>query len=393
MTSAWLHQRGIRRSLVAVVSGVAVTAAGFAVVPPANADPAPQTIAQAKAQVHKLQQQAEAAGQDYLALQQKLDRSKQDLKDKQADLATETKTVAQLRQQISKVALAQFQSQGLDARAQLFLTRDPAGFLNQFATVEKINQNQNTDLQNYEVEQANLADLQRATQADIATLSQDKTQLAALKKKADDKVNDAQAVLDKLTAQQRKAIQAAQAKAAAEAQREADQASATNTGTDTGGTNTGGTDTAGTGAGNGANADAAPNNSGSSSSSGLIGSSAPSSGKGAEAVAFAKAQIGKPYVFGASGPSSYDCSGLTMAAWQAAGVQLARTSQAQFNDGVPVSTSELEPGDLVFFYGSPPDHVGIYVGNGVVIHAPHPGESVQYAQLSSMPYVGARRPA
>ena len=377
MTSAWLEQRGIRRTIVAVASGMAVTAAGFVVVPLASADPAPQTIAQAKAQVERLQQQADATGQDYLALKQKLDRSQTDLKDKQSDLAAETKKVAQMREQISKVALAQFQSQGLDARAQLFLTRDPAGFLNQFATIEKINQNQNADLQNYEVEQANLADLQRSTKADIATLSQDKTQLAALKKKADGKVNDAQAVLDKLTAKQRAAIVAAQQKAAAQAQQEAQRANATNTGgtTTNTGTNTGTSSTGG------------------SSSSNLVGSSAPSSGKGAAAVAFAEAQIGKPYVFGATGPGSYDCSGLTMAAWRAAGVQLDRTSQSQFNDGVPVSMSDLQPGDLVFFYGTPPDHVAIYVGNGVVVHAPHPGESVQYAQLSSMPYSGARRPA
>ena len=379
MTSGWLHQRGIRRACIAVASGLALTVAGFAVTPQASADPAPQTIAQAKAQVDKLQQQAEAAGQSYLALKQKLDRSQQDLKNKQSELAAETKKVAQMREQVSKVALAQFQNQGLDARAQLFLTRDPAGFLNQFATIQKINENQNTDLQNYELEQANLADLQRSTKADIATLSQDKTQLAALKKQADGKVSDAQAVLDKLTAQQRAAIQAAQQKAAQQAQQEADQASVTT------GTKDSTTGNAGSTNGGAANTG--------SSSSDLVGSSAPSSGKGAEAVAFAKAQIGKPYVFGATGPGSYDCSGLTMAAWQAAGVQLDRTSQSQFSDGVPVSRSDLQPGDLVFFYGSPPDHVGIYVGNGVVIHAPHPGESVQYAQLSSMPYSGARRPA
>jgi len=188
-------------------------------------------------------------------------------------------------------------------------------------------------------------------------------------------------VLDKLTAQQRAAIQAARQKAAQQAQQEADQAGVNNA------------DSTGNGTTGNAGSTTGGSSNGGSGGSGLVDSSAPSSGKGAEAVAFAKAQIGKPYVFGATGPGSYDCSGLTLAAWQAAGVQLDRTSQAQFSDGVPVSSGDLEPGDLVFFYGSPPDHVGIYVGNGVVIHAPHPGESVQYAQLSSMPYSGARRPA
>jgi cell wall-associated NlpC family hydrolase len=344
---------------------MAVTAAGFAMAPlHAAADPAPQTIAQAKAQVAKLQQEAEAADQDYLALKEKLKKSQQDLADKKSDLAAESKKVAQMREQISKVALAQFQNRGLDTRAQLFLTRDPAGFLNQFATIEKINENQNTILQNYQVEQANLADLQRSTQADIATLKEDKAQLAALRKKADNKVDDAQTVLDKLTAEQRQAIQDAETKAADQAKKEAEAADSTKT--DSSGSN----------------------------SSDQAGASVPSSGKGAAAVAFAKAQVGKPYVFGATGPGSYDCSGLTLAAWRAAGVQLDRTSQAQFHDGTPVSRDQLQPGDLVFFYDSyAPSHVGIYVGNGTIIHAPHPGASVEYTNINYMPYVGARRPA
>ncbi|WP_188893416.1 C40 family peptidase [Microlunatus endophyticus] len=375
MTSGWLQQRGLRRGTVAVASGMALSASVFLVAPTvATADPAPQTVAQAKAQVDKLQQEAEAADQDYLALKEKLDKSEQDLKDKQADLKTETAQVAKLRSQISKVALAQFQNQGLDARAQLFLTRDPAGFLNQFATIEKINQNQNTALQNYQVEQANLADLQRSTEADITTLKAEKTQLGALKKKADDKVDAATAVLDKLTAEQRQAIQDQETKASDQAAKDAQAATSTNDAND--------------------NKSDSKNGSSSESQDDLTGSSAPSSGKGAAAVAFAKAQIGKPYVFGATGPGSYDCSGLTMAAWKAAGVQLDRTSEAQFHDGTPVSRDQLQAGDLVFFYNSSaPSHVGIYVGNGVIIHAPHPGASVEYTQLSYMPFVGARRPA
>lgn len=374
MTSRWLLQRGFRRGAVAVASGMALATAGLLTAPQASADPAPQTIAQAKAQVAKLQQQAEVADQDYLALKEKLDRSQQELTDKQSDLDAETKKVAQMRAQVSKVALAQFQNRGLDARAQLFLTRDPAGFLNQFATIEKVNENQNTILQNYQVEQANLADLQRSTQADIATLKQEKAQLAKLRKKADGNVSDAKAVLAKLTAQQRQAIRQAEAKQADQAKKAA-QAAGGSTGSNTAGTS------GGKGASTGGSAD-------------TNSPSAPSSGKGAAAVAFAEAQIGKPYAFGATGPGSYDCSGLTMAAWNAAGVQLDRTSEAQFHDGTPVSQDQLQPGDLVFFYDSyAPSHVGIYVGNGTVIHAPHPGASVEYTKLSYMPYVGARRPA
>ena len=120
--------------------------------------------------------------------------------------------------------------------------------------------------------------------------------------------------------------------------------------------------------------------------------SIPSAKKGEIALAYAKKQLGKPYKFGATGPKSFDCSGLTLRAWQAAGVNLPRTSQQQFRFGTKITKSQLRPGDLVFFYGSRPSHVAIYVGNGIVVHAPRPGKKVQYIKLSYMPYSGARRP-
>ena len=112
---------------------------------------------------------------------------------------------------------------------------------------------------------------------------------------------------------------------------------------------------------------------------------------GGPAVAYAKAQVGKSYVWGATGPDSFDCSGLTMAAWQQAGVSLPHNSQAQYSSGPQVSESELQPGDLVFYY-SPISHVGIYIGTGQVVNALNPGSGVQISGLHDMPYVGAVRP-
>ncbi|MGI8458180.1 MAG: peptidoglycan-binding protein [Propionibacteriaceae bacterium] len=117
-----------------------------------------------------------------------------------------------------------------------------------------------------------------------------------------------------------------------------------------------------------------------------------SSTKGAKALAFAKKQLGDSYRFGATGPNSWDCSGLTGGAWKAAGVKLPRTSQAQYRAGRAVSKSNLRAGDLVFFY-SGRSHVAIYAGGGKVIHASKPGTPVQYIKMSYMPYAGARRPA
>ena len=106
-------------------------------------------------------------------------------------------------------------------------------------------------------------------------------------------------------------------------------------------------------------------------------------------VAFVKNQLGKPYSYGAAGPSSYDCSGLAMAAYASAGVGLPHSAAAQFHYGVPVSA--LVPGDLVFSY-SGPGHVGVYIGNGNMIDSPHAGSYVRYDPASSWGYyVGARR--
>ncbi|MGW4822164.1 NlpC/P60 family protein [Streptomyces sp. NPDC004227] len=98
--------------------------------------------------------------------------------------------------------------------------------------------------------------------------------------------------------------------------------------------------------------------------------------KAAKALAFARVQIGKPCVWGATGPGSYDCSSLTQAAWRAAGVALPRTTHEQVGSGAAVQLAELEPGDLIFFYGEV-SHVGLYAGNGTMVHAPSPGASIR----------------
>jgi peptidoglycan DL-endopeptidase CwlO len=121
-------------------------------------------------------------------------------------------------------------------------------------------------------------------------------------------------------------------------------------------------------------------------------SNVPASGKAAIALATARAQLGKPYATAGAGPNQFDCSGLTMYAWAAAGIQLPHSSKAQIGVGRTVSMSELEPGDLVYFY-TPISHVGIYEGNGVMIHAPTPGDSVKRTEIKYLPFAGASRPS
>jgi cell wall-associated NlpC family hydrolase len=113
---------------------------------------------------------------------------------------------------------------------------------------------------------------------------------------------------------------------------------------------------------------------------------------GAEgAVEAALSRVGSPYVWGAAGPSSFDCSGLTMWAWARGGVSLPHSSQAQYDVLRHVSRADIQPGDLTF-YGSPIHHVGIYIGGGQMINAPHTGDVVRIADAFRGDYVGAARP-
>ncbi|MEU9238800.1 NlpC/P60 family protein [Streptomyces sp. NPDC048385] len=114
------------------------------------------------------------------------------------------------------------------------------------------------------------------------------------------------------------------------------------------------------------------------------------SGAAAKAVDFALAQIGKPYVWGAVGPSSYDCSGLTSTAWAAAGHPIPRTSQAQWQGLTRVGLASVQPGDLIIYYDA--THVGMYIGGGRIVHAPRPGRTVTIAPAASMPILGVVRP-
>jgi cell wall-associated NlpC family hydrolase len=118
----------------------------------------------------------------------------------------------------------------------------------------------------------------------------------------------------------------------------------------------------------------------------------PVSNAASVALAFALAQVGKAYVWGGNGPNAYDCSGLTTAAYKKAGISLPRTSYAQFGVGTAVSLANLQPGDLVFYY-SGISHVGMYIGNGKIVHAANPTTGVAIASVTSMPFEGGRRVA
>jgi cell wall-associated NlpC family hydrolase len=116
------------------------------------------------------------------------------------------------------------------------------------------------------------------------------------------------------------------------------------------------------------------------------------SGAAGIAVRAACKQIGKPYIWAAAGPGSFDCSGLTLYAWAQAGVTLRHYTVWQWDDTRPVTRAQLQPGDLVFFFPPSLHHMGIYVGGGWMVHAPHTGDYVRMARIDSLPIAGYRRP-
>ncbi|HET8916353.1 MAG TPA: NlpC/P60 family protein, partial [Propionibacteriaceae bacterium] len=212
-----------------------------------------------------------------------------------------------------------------------------------------------------------------------AALGEKEKQLKSLAAASDDKLDQAKMVLAKLTADQQRRLAEAEKKATAKANAEG-RAATKATAKD--------------------NAESRPatkvtakdNTDGRAATKrDSTRRSATSGSKGAKALAYAKSQLGEPYARSGAGPSSWDCSGLTMMAWGSVGVSLPHSSRQQFSRGQSVAKSDLQLGDLVFFY-SDIHHVGLYAGNGQVIHAPRPGKSVEYIKMSYMPYAGARRP-
>jgi cell wall-associated NlpC family hydrolase len=348
--------RSVRVAALGFTSMVLSALVVFPASLPAAAEP-PLTVAEAKALIEQLQTDAAGIDQQYTGVKEQIKEGRGQLRLKQADVQAQTEKAERLKLQVGQIALAQFQNRSLDTAAHLFVTPDTEGFLSQISTVQKVSENQNSALQDYQQAQANLAALQHAAETELAALGERERQLKSLTAASDKKLAEAKKVLAKLTGDQQKQLADAERKATAKANaagRYATKASRDSTRGSTRGSVSG-------------------------------------SGKGAKALAYAQAQLGEPYARSGAGPSSWDCSGLTMKAWGSVGVSLPHSSRQQFNLGRPVAKSDLQLGDLVFFY-SDIHHVALYAGRGQVIHAPRPGKSVEYIKMSYMPYAGARRP-
>jgi len=338
------------RTAATIALAGAATATGF----DGTSHAEPQlTPTQVKAKVDKLYQEAEVATEKYDGAKEKADAAEKQLNTLRDEAARKTEKLNSARDSLGYVAAAQYRSGGMDPAVQLMLSSNPERYLDGAEFADRVGHRQTAAVALVRQQLREIEQLRGAAHIELTSLKSRQAELGRQKKTINGKLDQARRLLSGLTPQER--VQVGEVGGTGRASRST---------------------TAARGA------LAAPGSS-------AAASDAPNS-RAAAAVSYAYQKLGSPYVWGATGPNAFDCSGLIQAAYSSAGVSLPRTTYAQINAGQRVSRSELRPGDLVFFY-SGISHVGIYVGDGQMIHAPNPTAPVRLAPIDQMPFAGATR--
>jgi peptidoglycan DL-endopeptidase CwlO len=339
-----------KRRLIGSLISLGVAGSMAFAVPAATAAPSP-TINEVQSRVDKLQEQAEQASEDYNETREKLHSINVRLKAAQEKLKRQHAEVVKARAQVGRLA-AETYRRGELSTLDVVLGDDPSAVLAQAGYLPSLGDRQSGAMKRLAEGEKKL----RATQAEIKA-QQDKAEMAEIrmrlnKNTVNRKLGQAKAELNRLKAAQRAALARAQARTA-----------------------NAGVPAAAIGGG------------GKAVCNGMAVDAPTAAAK--KAIQFACAQLGDPYVWAAAGPNAYDCSGLVLRAYQAAGISLPHSSAMQATYGRRVSIGSLQPGDLVFFH-SPISHVGIYLGGGLMVHAPHTGDVVRVASLWTTPSAAVR---
>jgi cell wall-associated NlpC family hydrolase len=317
------------------------------VIAPVAANAAP-TLAQVQAKVRQLEEEATTAAEGAQEAKVKLAGLTKTLNGIKAKAEIQGQTVSTLQRSLGTIAIEQYKSGGFGQSFELLFSSDPTLYLSSAGSLDAITRRKSAQLRKFEAATQRLNATTLTVNDKIALVAAAQKKLAKQSAIAQSKLAEAEQLLSKLTKAERERL----AKLA-EDEENADQASSLQA---------------------------------AKSASGV-------SGRAGIALKYALKQIGDRYVFGAAGMVTWDCSGLTMRAYQSAGVSLPHSSAAQSRMGKKVSFSSLKPGDLLF-YGRPVSHVGIYLGGGKMVHAPRSGSRVKVASSGSLgrkPLVGARR--
>jgi len=332
----------MRNLLRAVLAAVIFSSALI----PASANAAPNLI-EVQGRVRDLQEQAATAAEGAQDAKVQLAKLKRTLDTVQQQATQQGASVDQMHKIIGVIASEQYKSGPLSQSLELLFSSDPALYLSAAGSLESVTRKKTADLKKFSVETQRLNATTFTVSDKLALVKAAEAKFTRQLAIANDKLKEAEDLLAKLTAAERERLAKLN-----EDQENADQQSSL--------------------------ADA--------------GKYASVGGRGGVAIKYALVQIGDKYVFGADGLTYWDCSGLTMRAFQAAGVSLPHSSRAQYGYGKSIARKDLLPGDLVFF-GKPISHVAIYLGGNRMIHAPHTGARVKIAEfdLGKKPYIGARR--
>jgi cell wall-associated NlpC family hydrolase len=342
----FIFGRALRlRSVTSVAVALIAIASPLFLAPSAEAA---QTLAQVQARVRQLEEEATTAAEGAQEAKVKLASLNRTLAGIQAKKEVQSQSVSALSKSLSAIAVEQYKSGGLGQSLELLFSSNPALYLSAAGSLEAITRKKSVELRKYQAAKQRLTATSLTVNDKLALVLEAQKNLAAQSARATAKLAEAELLLSKLKKEDRERL-------ARLAQQEEDD----------------------------------------DQKSSLAAAKALSgvSGRSGKALQYALKQIGDKYVFGAAGMTTWDCSGLTMRAFQTAGVSLPHSSRAQYGYGKSVKRSELKPGDLVFF-GQPISHVGIYLGGGKMVHAPRSGSRVKVASASNLgrkPYVGARR--
>jgi peptidoglycan DL-endopeptidase CwlO len=347
-------KRGVLGVTTAALASVSLLSQSAQAAP----DDGKPSISEVKKKVDKLYQQAETSTQKYNEAKEKTDAQRKKADRSLDEAAERTAKLNDARRTLGNYATAQYRTGGMSETATLLLTEDPQQFFQQSHMLDRMTGRQKEAVTDFEKQRKAAQSKREHATDELASLAASQKALKKNKQEVQDKLAEARKLLSKLTAEEKARLAKIEkrkqeaARKAAERAEEARRKAEKGDGSQSGGSQ---------------------------------------STQVAKVLAYAKAQLGKPYVWGATGPNSFDCSGLTQGAWKAAGISLPRTTWDQVKVGTKVAKSEMKPGDLVFFYDDI-SHVGIYVGGGQMIHAPKPGADVTYEDVSYMPYHSAVRP-
>lgn len=363
------------RSIRTALRGLAVLtalSAGLSLVPgTAVADPSRKTI-EAKRELERINVEVALAAEEYNAAQIELHAAHKAAARAEARVGAKELAVAEAARGIGELVAAAYQTGGgIDPVVKLMTSSSPETFLHRASTVDAIARNQNDRLREMRAARHALEHEQRIATEATAKAEAIAARMERTKSDIERKLVRQRALVRQLESddarRERLEREAAERRAAqlAAAQERARQIEAAE------------------------RARLAALRA-SRSRSAAPAYRGPAEGRAAIAVQEAYRQLGKPYRWGAEGPDSFDCSGLSKWAWGKAGVVLPHYSRAQYNEGRHVSRAELRPGDLVFF-GNPIHHLGIYVGNGNMIHAPQTGDVVKVSSAMRNDYAGAVR--